>query len=81
MPEVGADRTQRLRVDGMKCLGCASKVEQALRGLSGVTAAEVSLEEGIATIAGDVQPEDLIHALSYTDYQARPITDDDQAGH
>lgn len=75
MPRVTPERTQRLRVDGMKCEACRSKVEQTLRGLAGVENVDVDLDEGIATVAGEVAPEDLVHALSYTDYQARPLTD------
>lgn len=73
MPELRASRSQRIRVDGMKCLACADRVESALRQLAGVESVDVDVNEGTATVAGDVQAEDLIQALSYTDYQARPL--------
>ena len=76
MPDIAPQRTQRLRIEGMTCLACKDKVEQAVRGLAGVDAVEVDLDRGIATVAGEVQPEDLINALSSTNYQARPLTAD-----
>lgn len=75
MPRVTPERTKRIQVDGMKCAACKDKVEQTLRKLAGVEAVDVDLESGIATVAGEVEPEDLIHALSSTDYQARRLTE------
>jgi copper chaperone len=69
-------RTQRLQVEGMKCEGCKSSVEQALRGLAGVEDVKVYLNEGTASIVGEVEPEELIAALSKTNYQARPLHDE-----
>ncbi len=76
MPELRSGRTQRLRVDGMKCTQCVDKVEQTLRALGGVENVNVDLSSGTATVIGNVEPEDLINALSYTDYQARPLRED-----
>lgn len=76
MPSITPQRTQRLRIEGMTCIGCKDKVEQALRGLAGVEGVEVDLDQGLATVVGEVQPEDLINALSSTNYQARPLTED-----
>lgn len=75
MPEQTPGRARRIRVEGMTCPACKSKVEQALRGLAGVENVDVDLEQGIATVAGEVEPEDLINALSGTDYQAKPLTE------
>lgn len=75
MPRVTPERTQRLKISGMKCLQCVNTIERTLRDLSGVDHVEVNLDEGVATIAGEVEPEDLIRALSYTDYQAEPLTE------
>lgn len=38
--------TVTLKVSGMACGGCASKVKQALEGIAGVTNADVTLENG-----------------------------------
>lgn len=75
MPDVTPGRTQRIQVDGMQCAACKNKVEQALRKLTGVDAVEVDLDSGIATVAGEVEPEDLINALSHSDYQIHRLTE------
>jgi copper chaperone len=43
-------RTERLRVTGMTCGGCISKVSRALHAVSGVDHVKVSLARGDATI-------------------------------
>ncbi len=68
-------RTQRLQIEGMKCEGCATGVEQALRGLAGVEEVKVYLNEGTASIVGEVEAQDLLDALSETNYQVRPLQD------
>ncbi len=40
----------RLRIEGMTCGGCVSRVERALQSVSGVAAARVNLTTGIATV-------------------------------
>ena len=44
----------------MKCSGCAAKIIRALQELPGVTAAEVSLETGLATVVSDGNRELLL---------------------
>ena len=75
MTRMTPERTQRLQVTGMKGPACAVKVEEALRKLAGVENVQIEPNEGIATIAGQVEVQDLIDALSYTDYQAKPLQD------
>lgn len=75
MPHIKPERTQRLRIDGMTDTACRNEVEQALRALAGVEGVEVDLGQGLATVVGEVEPEDLINALSSTNYQARPLTE------
>jgi len=75
MPEIQPERTQRLRIDGMIDTACRNEVEQALRALAGVEEVEIDLGQGLATIVGEVEPEDLIKALSANNYQARPLTE------
>ena len=50
-----ADNSQGLdlRVDGMNCSHCVATVSQSLKAVPGVTAAEVSLETGIAHVEGE----------------------------
>ena len=40
-------------IEGMKCMHCKASVEKALKGVAGVTDAEVDLEEKTARIAAD----------------------------
>jgi copper chaperone len=42
-----------LKVKGMSCGGCVKSVTSVLEGLPGVTTAQVSLEQGEATISFD----------------------------
>ncbi|MBI0582936.1 MAG: heavy-metal-associated domain-containing protein [Methanomassiliicoccus sp.] len=42
-----------LNVKGMKCGGCAKRVEDALKGLPGVTSAKVDLKKGEVQVAYD----------------------------
>ncbi len=41
-----------LRIRGMRCNGCVQSLQRALSEVSGVTKAEVSLEDGIARVRG-----------------------------
>ena len=58
-------RVWRLRVEGLSCQGCVGAVEHALRGVAGVREAEVSLEEGTATVRAHVgvAPHTLVAAV------------------
>jgi len=47
-----APTTFTLKVEGMTCNGCRSKVEKALAGVTGVTDASVVLETALATVDG-----------------------------
>ena len=46
-------QTERLKVTGMTCSGCTSKVSQALNGINGVSDVDVSLAAGEATVKFD----------------------------
>jgi copper chaperone CopZ len=53
-----------ISVDGMTCENCVRHVKEALEGLTGVTAVEVSLEEGEARVqASGALPERLNEKL------------------
>jgi len=45
-------RIERLRIGGMDCAGCATKIEAAVNKLPGVTSAEVSVGAGTMTVLG-----------------------------
>ncbi len=64
--------TTKLAVSGMTCSHCAMAVTRALKGVSGVQTAEVSLELGLATVVGSAQVQKLIQAIEKEGYRAQP---------
>ena len=60
-----------LKIEGMSCEHCVARVEKALAALEGVSAAEVRLEPGSATVTGDsVSAADLAEAVDRAGYTA-----------
>ncbi len=58
--------TKTFTVNGMKCEHCKAKVEAAVRGLEGVSAAEVNLADRNVTVTYDaaaVQPAQMKEAV------------------
>jgi len=64
--------TTKLIVSGMTCSHCAMAVTRALKSVSGVQSAEVSLERGQATVVGSAEVQHLIQAIEKEGYRARP---------
>jgi len=65
--------TVELTIEGMSCEHCVARVQKALAGVEGVTAAEVTLEPGSATVRGeDLNVADLVEAVDRVGYTARP---------
>jgi mercuric reductase len=64
-----------LEVGGMTCESCARHVEQALRAVPGVQAAEVSYKEGAANVSiGDrASSNALISAIAGLGYSAKAL--------
>jgi len=63
----------KLRITGMTCGHCQAKVEQALKGVSGVYSAVVDLPEGAAQVDFDddrVTAAQLIGAVQRAGYGA-----------
>lgn len=59
-----------LKIDGMTCGHCVMHVKEALLAVAGVTAADVDLRTGTATVqGGDAQA--LIQAVEAEGYTAR----------
>lgn len=44
---------KKMLIEGMKCMHCKARVEKALKGVAGVTEAEVDLEAKTARIEAD----------------------------
>lgn len=65
-----------IEVSGMMCEGCANSVESALKGVSGVKRADVSLEEERARLSVDdeVAEPDLVTAVEDAGYEAKAAT-------
>ena len=71
-------QTELLKVSGMTCGGCTSKVTHALEAISGVSNVKVSLADGEASVQFDeglTSPEQLKSAVQragYTVNAAKP---------
>jgi copper chaperone CopZ len=64
-------QTEVLKVTGMTCGGCTSKVTQALKAITGVGDVNVSLSSGEATVQYDerrASPDNLIVAVTGAGY-------------
>ncbi len=60
-----------LRIVGMSCEHCTARVEKALGSIAGVTAVEVSLDPGSATVTGEsVKLDDLVEAVDRVGFTA-----------
>jgi len=62
--------TETLTVEGMSCAGCEETVEEALRGVDGVTDATADRETATATVEGDTDRESLVDAVENAGYEA-----------
>lgn len=75
LPAAAAERTVTLEVENMTCASCPYIVRQALKGVEGVTAATVSLEDRTATVTFDdarTAVDALTRATSEAGYPAAP---------
>ncbi len=59
-----------LKVTGMTCQHCVMNVSKALKAVSGVESADVSLEKGEAVVSGDADRDTLIQAVKTAGYEA-----------
>jgi Cu+-exporting ATPase len=70
---------KRLRIEGMHCASCVSRVEAALQQVPGVRAASVNLAQGEALVVTEEPPpgdEALIAAVSQAGYRATVLAAD-----
>lgn len=62
--------TYTVKVDGMMCGHCGSRVEEAVKSVNGVTDAKVSLESKEVTVSGnDGTQENVRRAISDAGYK------------
>ncbi|MDD5035308.1 MAG: heavy metal translocating P-type ATPase [Methylococcaceae bacterium] len=73
-------KTLRLSVLGMRCAGCVSAVEGALRAVPGVTAADVNFADHTATVRGETDPEALKKAVREAGFDAAIMEGLDELG-
>jgi len=69
-------QTVRLRIAGMHCASCVSKVESALRALPAVREVRVNLLTGAASlevVGGSKIAEELVEAVASVGFEATPI--------
>jgi copper chaperone CopZ len=62
--------TRTITVEGMSCGGCEQSVEEALRGVAGVTRAEADREADSATVEGEADVDALLAAVEDAGYTA-----------
>lgn len=64
-----------LKITGMHCGGCSASVEKALKGVSGVSAANVNLEAAKASVEFDsdkTNEKDLVKAVKTAGFGVAP---------
>jgi Cu+-exporting ATPase len=59
-----------VHIEGMSCMSCVTKVDQALRGVDGVVAVHVDLDGKKAVVSGG-QPEALVDAVETLGFDAK----------
>lgn len=59
---------QTIKIENMKCDGCASTVKEKFEGLANVTEATIDLASKSATVSGSASISELKDALADTKY-------------
>ena len=63
----------RIKVSGMKCMGCVSAVRDALQALPDVGDVEVDLDKGQAAYSGSLGVAQAAQAVTDAGYPAEPL--------
>jgi len=69
----------RLAIEGMRCAGCVTSVENALRAVPGVAEASVNFASRTADVRGKADSTALISAVEQAGYRAHEIVDEDSS--
>jgi copper chaperone len=64
-------RKQVFLVTGMTCGHCKSAVELAIRGIDGVTVAQVDLKAGKAIVEGQFADQSVVASVEEAGYEAK----------
>lgn len=57
------------KIKGMMCSHCKANVEKNLVKVEGVTAVQVELEQGVAYVEGDFDPQRIIETIESLGYE------------
>lgn len=74
------EQTVNLIIEGAGCASCVGKIEGALKGVSGVTTAEMNFAERSVSVEGSAPIDELIKAIESVGYNARStegVSEDD----
>ena len=68
---------KRIKIDGMKCSGCANRVNNALKGIKEIKKVNVNLEEKYADIVykKDIDNETITNAIAELGFKVTGIED------
>ena len=61
---------KKYKIRGMSCAACVTRVERAVKGVSGVEACEVNLLLGSLNVTGDIDPKRITDAVHNAGYEA-----------
>jgi copper chaperone len=64
--------TKTFSIKGMTCDNCVRHVTEAIKGIEGVTAVEVSLASNSAKVEGQFDDATLMEAVEEEGYEAAP---------
>ena len=63
------DMAKTYKIEGMNCSHCKASVEKAIAAVKGVEIVEVSLSDGIATVSGNHNDEEIIEAVRLAGFE------------
>lgn len=80
-PIASTENSLRFRVEGMDCASCATKIDTAVRRLSGVEDVSVSVTNGFMTVNhdGSVRPDEIAAKVTALGYKASAQDDRERA--
>lgn len=65
--------TKKYQVTGMNCPHCRASVDRSIAAVEGVTTVDVNLSDGIATVEGEHNPDDVIKAVQAAGFEISPL--------
>lgn len=68
---VQEEKKMKVRIEGMSCSGCSSRVEKALKALPGIKDVSVDLADHSASYSGQVSDAQVQEAIEDIGYEVR----------